>query len=215
LKALSISSLDAFRILDGDTRAISYGCNQEWFPTEWQRRAGCGSSVACNIFLYLNRLRISGGREFIYKNTCTELMEEIWAYVTPTEHGIPTTEMFCEKVRSYGDAKDLELECFSCNVSTDESARPTVAEMSAFLSKAISLDIPVAFLNLCNGEEQHLQRWHWVTIVSMEQPAPDSHLSARILDEGAVKTVDLSLWRDTTKEGGGFVYFTEKNFAQS
>jgi hypothetical protein len=73
------------------------------------------------------------------------------------------------------------------------------------LRTALSGDRPVAFLNLCNGKEKNLDRWHWVTVVSMEYTPP---VLLRVLDGGTVKTVDLALWRDTTTDGGGFAYFT-------
>jgi hypothetical protein len=31
------------------------GCEQEWFGTLWQRRSGCGPTVASNLMLYLHR----------------------------------------------------------------------------------------------------------------------------------------------------------------
>ncbi|MDR1884968.1 MAG: hypothetical protein LBQ56_01745 [Synergistaceae bacterium] len=212
MKAISISNLDAFKILDTDTGAISYGCDQEWFSTEWQRRAGCGPSVASNILLYLNR---SGGVTPLSRRSCAALMEEVWTYVTPTERGMPATGMFCEDVCAYGAAKGLEIECLSFDVPEDLSPRPPMGEISSFLERSLSMDIPVAFLNLCNGMEENLQRWHWVTVVSLEQEEPDSHTFVRIIDEGTLKAIDLSLWRDTTTCGGGFVYFSARNPAKN
>jgi hypothetical protein len=88
-------------------------------------------------------------------------------------------------------------------VPEDDAHRPSFAELSNFLDDALSNDVPVAFLNLCNGGEKNLDRWHWVTVISREDTL------ARILDEGVVKIVDLALWRDTTKQGGGFVWFEQ------
>ncbi|MDR3355431.1 MAG: hypothetical protein LBO21_10360 [Synergistaceae bacterium] len=207
MKTISISDLDAFKVLDSRTGVVTYGCDQEWFSTEWQRRAGCGPSVASNILIYLDILRTGRKRTPISREFCTTLMEEVWTYVTPTEMGMPSTAMFCDDVRSYGEAKGDEIECVSFDVPNDAANRPTADEISAFLEKSLSSDLPVAFLNLCNGKEKNLPEWHWVTIILMEQKTPGSHIFIQIIDEGILKTIDLSLWLDTTSNGGGFVRF--------
>jgi hypothetical protein len=206
MKTISISDLDAFKVLDDYTGMITYGCDQEWFSTEWQRRAGCAPSVASNILIYLDLARPDSPRKTpISKGFCAALMEEVWTYVTPTERGMPSTEMFCDDIRSYGEAKGLAIECVSFDIPDDTTMRPKVDEISIFLEKSLSGDLPVAFLNLCNGMETNLPEWHWVTIVSIKQDAPNSHVFILIIDEGTLKTIDLSLWLETTSNGGGFV----------
>jgi hypothetical protein len=207
MKTISISNVDDFKVLDAYTGVMTYGCDQEWFSTEWQRRAGCAPCVACNILIYLNRARVGGEGTPVGKKFCTAFMEEIWTYVTPTERGMPSTEMFCEDVRSYGEAKGDEIECASFDIPDDAANRPAADEISEFLGESLTGDLPVAFLNLCNGSEKNLPEWHWVTIVSMKQEAHDSHIFIDIIDEGVLKTIDLSLWLDTTSNGGGFVRF--------
>ena len=69
----------------------------------------------------------------------------------------------------------------------------------------------MAFLNLCNGEEKNLDRWHWVTIISLEYAKDKNQVLANILDEGVIKKISLSLWYHTTTLGGGFVYFTNSS----
>ena len=205
---ISISNIDAFKVLDKGTHTTSYGCDQRWFATERQRSSGCGPSVASSILLYLNRLRSVSDKELFCKNKCTEFMEEVWEYVTPKEKGIHTTEMFCESLQSYVLSKGLKLEFFSCDIPEEESARPSISEITFFLKSAFLKDIPVAFLNLCNGSEENLDRWHWVTVISMEYEESEESVIIRFLDEGIIKTINLALWRDTTTLGGGFVYFS-------
>jgi hypothetical protein len=207
MKTISISDLDAFRVLDDYTGIVTYGCDQEWFSTEWQRRSGCGPSVASNILIYLDLAGANDKKKPINKGLCMALMEDVWAYVTPTERGMPSTEMFCDDMRSYGEAKGRAIECVSFDIPDDAARRPAVDEISIFLEKSLSSDLPVAFLNLCNGMEKNLPEWHWVTVVSIKQEAPDSHVFILIIDEGILKTIDLSLWLETTSNGGGFVSF--------
>jgi hypothetical protein len=69
----------------------------------------------------------------------------------------------------------------------------------------------VAFLNLCNGSEKKLDRWHWVTLISLEYAEGGERVFADILDAGIIKRIDLALWYKTTTLGGGFVYFTARD----
>lgn len=207
LNTVSIFDVDAFKVLDQSTHTTSYGCDQRWFSTEQQRSSGCGPSVASGILLYLQRPRGGDAAELRCKNSCAEFMEEVWGYVTPRERGIPSVEMFCESLQAYALSKGLALGFFPCDVPEDKSARPTIAEIVLFLETAFARDIPVAFLNLCNGGEESLDRWHWVTVVSMEYENPQEGVVIRFLDEGVIKTIDLARWREGTTLGGGFVYF--------
>ena len=200
-KSSSLSNIEALKVMDFATAEVSYGCDQRWFATEWQRGAGCGPSVASTILLYLNRRNAGEACTPNDKKRCVAWMEDVWQYVTPTEHGIPSTQMFCEAVCSYGTAKGLDFACHICDVPEEATARPDFATLSEFLDAALARDIPVAFLNLCNGDEENLDRWHWVVLVSLEDTI------AHILDEGEIKIVDLARWRDTTVQGGGFVWF--------
>ncbi|MDR1966513.1 MAG: hypothetical protein LBQ36_07365 [Synergistaceae bacterium] len=204
MKSISLKRIDAFKIIDENTDEIFYGCDQEWFGTEWQRRSGCGPSAVSNMLLY--RAAPLGGRA-LSKSDCASLMEEVWHHVTPTEHGIPNTEMLCESVKAYGASKGAKVACAHCEIPEDRSLRPSGGEVASFLEVALSSDIPVIFLNLCNGEEENLDEWHWVTIVSLERAEPDGRMKLRILDKGKIGIVDLTLWLDTTECGGGFVHF--------
>jgi hypothetical protein len=210
LATKSIANLNSFKVLDPSSQKTYYGCDQAWYKTEWQRRAGCGPTAASNIFLYLghalsNReLRPSGNS----KQHCMALMEEVWRYVTPTERGIPSTKMLYEDMRNYTQSKGLPLNYAVCDVPVEKANRPDLTEIIKFLESALVQDAPVAFLNLCNGHEKNLDRWHWVTIVSMEYTDNIDRAFIDILDEGLIKKVDLRLWYNTTTLGGGFVYFT-------
>lgn len=203
----SISNPSVLKVFDESTHKTYYGCNQEWYTTDWQRRSGCGPSVVSNIMLYLTSPAFGLGQSINSKENCLSCMEEIWRYVTPTTEGIPTTKMLYEAVLTYTKSKSMNVEYGFCDLPKDRSHRPTLPEVLKFLAGALLKDAPIAFLNLCNGEEKNLDRWHWVTIISLEYAEANSAF-VTILDEGLMKKIDLALWYNTTTLGGGFVYFT-------
>jgi C_GCAxxG_C_C family probable redox protein len=206
----SIENPDLFKILDKSTHKMINGCNQEWYNTEWQRRSGCGPTTASALIFYINHSRsiFESDKSIPSNESCLSLMEEVWEYVTPTKEGIPTTKMFYEDVLAYTRSKGLNVNYNFLDLPIDISKRPTLSEVLNFLQDALSNDAPIAFLNLCNGEEKELQRWHWVTIISLEYSEDGKSAFVNILDEELIKKVDLALWYNSTKLGGGFVYFT-------
>ncbi|MBU3111644.1 hypothetical protein [Clostridium lacusfryxellense] len=205
----SIKKLDIFKWTDKDSQKTIYGYDQEWYCTHWQRQSGCGPTAASSIMYYLNHTRsIAVAGLNISKENCLSLMEEVWEYVTPTERGIPTTEMFYEAVLVYAKSKGINLEYNFCDLPEEIALRPKLLEVLDFLDMALTNDAPVAFLNLSNGEEKNLESWHWVIIVSIEYSEDGRSVFINILDAGMVKKIDLLLWYNTTTLGGGFVYFT-------
>lgn len=135
-------------------------------------------------------------------------MEEIWKFVTPTREGIPTTKMLYESVIAYANAKGINVEHRCCDLPKKKSLRPKFMDVVYFLEEALQQDSPIAFLNLCNGDEKNLEPWHWVTIISLEYSEDGNNAFIDILDEGLIKKINLLLWHKTTAHGGGFVYFT-------
>lgn len=210
MKVRSISNPELFKVFNQETNECHYGCNQEWYSTEWQRLSGCGPTVATNIIYYLTRKgKVSpAGQGMACKTECSALMEDVWKYVTPTTHGIPETKMLIEAMLSYVQSKKLNFEYQFLDLPEDRDSRPTLAEVLDFLETAFIKDAPVAFLNLCNGGEQTLDEWHWVTIISLGYRDKEEQIYVNILDEGMVKKIDLALWYNTTTLGGGFVYFS-------
>ncbi|MCK7512275.1 MAG: hypothetical protein MZV70_55010 [Desulfobacterales bacterium] len=49
------------KLLDERSHEAYFGCNQEWYATEWQRLSGCGPAAACNMIFYLNNTRPTFG----------------------------------------------------------------------------------------------------------------------------------------------------------
>lgn len=196
--AASLSAPQILAVSAQQGGQTSFGCNQDWYQTEWQRYTGCGPSVATNMLYYM--LRRNGGMPELLA-----MMEEVWKYVTPTDRGIPTTELFYERFLDYAAAKGIDV--VRCRVlNAFEEPRPSLDEIVRFLEEALAADLPVAFLNLCNGDEENLDKWHWVTLVSLEY-GDDEPVWVTVFDNGEPKRANLTLWLATTTMGGGFVYF--------
>lgn len=199
---ISIKNPEYLEILDDITSEKYYGCNQEWYKKPWQRMAGCGPTVASNIILYKrNNVGIS-------KNDSIAIMEEMWKHVTPTMKGVNSTNIFYNGLLSYAKNKGSMLLYDAVDVPKKKDMRPTFERIINFIKIALENDLPLAFLNLCNGEEKCLDKWHWVTVISMEYEEDLNYASIEILDESIKKTIDLKLWYNTTTLGGGFVAFS-------
>jgi hypothetical protein len=205
MRKWSIAYPELFRIIDESCSESYYGCSQEWYSKKWQRISGCGPTAASNIMLYMNH------ENCISNNECLSLMEELWEFVTPTLMGVHTTKRFYEGMSEYAESMKMSVRFEVCDLPEDKSRRPELAEVLRFIEGALENDCPVAFLNLCNGQEHRLDRWHWVTIISLEHAEDGENAVIEVLDEGAVKKLNLSLWYNTTKRGGGFVYFVKQD----
>jgi hypothetical protein len=199
---ISIKNPEYLEILDDITSEKYYGCNQEWYKKTWQRMAGCGPTVASNIILYRrNNVGIS-------KNDSIAIMEEMWKHVTPTMKGVNSTNIFYNGLLSYAKNKGSMLLYDAVDVPKKKEMRPSFERIINFIKVSLENDLPLAFLNLCNGEEKCLDKWHWVTVISVEYEEDLNCASIEILDESIKKTIDLKLWYNTTTLGGGFVSFS-------
>lgn len=201
-----IKNLDLFKIKDDTADKVFLGCDQEWYSEEIQRRAGCGPTTAAMLTHYYRYIKESPEKLPCIKSSMLLLMEELWEYVTPGNRGIPTTEIFCEKFKTYLKEKNMKVEFHILDIPEPDEDKPSFEALLAFLLKALSKDRPVAFLNLCSGKEPTLDRWHWVLLASIEYDKENNILQAVIYDESIEKKVNLALWLKSTTLGGGFVY---------
>jgi hypothetical protein len=213
MRTWSIAYPELFSIIDESGTKSFYGCSQEWYAKKWQRMSGCGPTAASNIMLYMNNDMCAAVKKgnCISKDECLSLMEELWEFVTPTLMGVHTTRRFYEGMSEYAESIKMSVRFEACDLPEDKSRRPELAEVLRFIESALEKDCPVAFLNLCNGQEHRLDRWHWVTIISLEHADDDENAVIEVLDEGEIKKLNLSLWYNTTKRGGGFVYFVKQD----
>jgi hypothetical protein len=199
--------LDLLKIMDDENNIMSYGCNQLWYHTEWQRRAGCGPSVVSNIFIYLFHHYFFDKWAEVTKDKAINIMEEVWDYVTPSMRGVNTTKMLFDGAIEYAQSKSLTLNYSFLDIPNDNKSHLKMDEIIEFIEKGLAKNTPIAFLNLCNGKEERLYRWHWVTLVAVKVDKNQNNVCADILDDGEIFSIDLLLWLNTTTLGGGFVYF--------
>lgn len=200
---LTIKHPEYLHIHDGDN--IYMGAHQEWYEKMWQKRAGCGPTTASMVISYL----FSKSYEqsvYIEKSDFLELMNEIWFFVTPGYRGVNSTSIFIRGCHEFAQKNNFDIEIQHLNVLPDKRLRPTKQEVSDFIAKSILNDSPVAFLNLHNGEEKNLDRWHWVLLVSFD---PDDG-TALMYDQGESKYINVFLWLNTTVFGGGLVTVERK-----
>lgn len=203
----SILSPSSIHIVD-DSGNTFFGCDQEWFGSHWQRLSGCGPSVASNLLLYLHRAKnirlpmaVNNQTDYI------KLMEVLWSHVTPTHNGVYMLEQFYNGVHDFAQDHGYCLENFSLYVPEKKTAQPKLSAIVDFISEGLLQDCPVAFLNLSNGDVCNLEKWHWVTIVSLKIDPDNSYVLVKIYDAAESVIIDLKLWYETTTLGGGFVYF--------
>jgi hypothetical protein len=152
---------------------------------------------------YIDRSRAEDGRAT--KDEMRSLMDDVWAFVTPTMRGIPNTKILRDGIERYTAHRELDFGVGELVIPRRREMRPPLAEVTSFLAAALSEDVPVAFLSLDNGEEKRLDTWHWVVLVSVEYDRDADTAGIEVIDECRLFEADLRKWYDTTAVGGGFV----------
>lgn len=201
----AIASPGLLRIAGADGARWTEGANQAWYATAWQRRSGCGPTSASHLLWYLSRTREGAGALCPYDGNTRggflRLMEEVWRFVTPGVMGVNCTAILSEGAERYGARQGVALGSRVLNIPAVPMLRPGWEELTDFLAGAFADDLPVAFLNLSNGELGNLDNWHWVTLTGLDMAAG----TATMIDQGHRAEIDLALWLRTTTLGGGFV----------
>ena len=184
---------------------ICFGGVQTWYRTIWKRKAGCGPTTASNLFVQLARSDPHFASLCPYDPATQagflSLMEEVWRYITPTLMGVNTTDLFVRGAVRYAAERGVTLRPRVLEIPLLAANRPDKKALGAFMEDAFGENLPVAFLNLCNGGVGNLEKWHWVTMVSINRDT----LWAEICDQGEKFAIDLALWLRATTRNGGFV----------
>jgi hypothetical protein len=199
----SVKNPGLLKITDGP---IEYkGATQDWYLKFWQRMAGCGPTNASHLARYLAESR-RGCEAFVdepagTKDGFRKLMNVVWKYVTPGYRGVNGTNLLVQGMRRYAEDRGFRMTFRVMDITIETYRRPSEEELSDFMKRAMEKDRPVAFLNLNNGEERNLDRWHWVTLVAFNTDT----MTAVMYDQTKSRAIDLALWLRTTTLGGGFV----------
>ncbi|WP_369283802.1 hypothetical protein [Oscillibacter sp. GMB15532] len=209
---LSISHPALLTISDEEPGRSFFGGAQEWYSTEWSRRAGCGPTCASNILAYLSLTRPAllplYGHGSMGRADFSRHMEDVYPHLTPGSAGLNRVEMFSDGVAAYAWERGILLEPHALSLpGRITRGRPAVSRLAEFIKAGLMSDCPVGFLNLHRGKEKNLQSWHWVTIVAAE--FGEDQLLVTVSDEGRLLQLDLRLWYLTTPMRGALAYFTE------
>lgn len=203
-----------FTLLAPDGRAFR-GAVQDWYPTAWQRRAGCGPTTAAVLLSYLARTHPALAALGPLGDPETSAgflpyMEELWRYATPGPQGLKEAAHLTLACRSFALSRGCRLrEAILPVPRAGQGARPTPAQCRSFLEDALDRDCPVAFLNYDEGDVAELDGWHWVPLIAV---APGDDVPCTILDEGREQTASLARWVETTRLGGALaVLFPEED----
>lgn len=188
-----------------DHGRLYYGADQDWFNSFWQRKAGCGPTTGAHIALYLARTgrmpltdRVQGRADFV------RLMERSWARITPTVMGLNSTRLMQEGLEGFIKSLGGAAKARVLDVPASTAQRPSGEAAEAFIREGLAGNVPVAFLNLHNGEIPGLDTWHWVTVVGLSGSGEEALL--HIYDNGNRLQVPLYHWLRATRRGGGFVF---------
>lgn len=185
------------------------GADQEWYRDEWQRKAGCGPTTAATLLAYLSATRSEFSALYPSCSCCQadflRFMEEVWEHVTPGKLGVNSLHLFSDGVRSLAKEHKCAVHVRELDIPRFHLARPSFSQCAAFLRTGLSADCPVAFLNFSRGLVPHLESWHWVTIIAMEE-RPGGQAICTILDGGVERKIDFRLWYQTSHTGGGLLY---------
>jgi len=190
-----------------DPSGVEYfGCDQNWYPSEWQQVSGCAPTSAATLLVYLQKSgRIHFPMDVLGQRDCRLLMESVWNHITPTMDGIYLIDQFCTGARSFAAAHGFALDCHSLNIPEGRAERPRLRQVVKFIREALKHDSPIAFLNLSNGAVANLEAWHWVTVVSLAADRTLAHVQATVFDGDRSDVIDLRQWLATTSEGGALV----------
>lgn len=209
---VSIANSEILTVTDPRTKLSTFGGAQEWYASQWQRKAGCGPTCAANLTAYLAltrpELRSLYRGEDCNRDAFLRHMNEVYPFVKPGLAGLNRVERFSEGVVAFAASRGISLTPHVCSVKSNRTPkRPGESELFAFVEAGLRADCPIAFLNLSRGNENKLQSWHWISITSANME--EDRLIACASDEGRLIEFDLLLWYLSTTMRGGLVYFTQ------
>lgn len=155
-----------------DGKIIGYGGDQEWFPGDFQRLAGCGSVTGSNIAA-IYALSREGWKE-LYQvrpdesaedyESYLNLMQTMYQYMKPGFMGYPLIGRFAKDFKKYASDRGIKLR------SEQMFLPKTKKQALDFILPALKQGHPVAFLILRHpAYELREDNWHWVTITGFDE----------------------------------------------
>lgn len=197
-------------ITDQANQLSFFGGDQIWYSRKWSKDAGCGPTCAANILAYLSFAHPALKPLYHYPNLninyFTDFMELLFEFVTPGRLGVNKPEMFSDGVLAYAESKNIALQAEVISIPAHKQQRPSFEKLLAYIQAGMSVDCPIAFLNLSRGKVRAFQGWHWITITRVVA-YDNERIIVEASDEGRILQFDLMQWLTSSALGGGFVYF--------
>ncbi len=134
-------------------------------------------------------------------------MRVVWKCVTPGIHGINSTSLLAFGIEKFLKAAGVRADILTLDVKSDEKRvdEAFYKKCADFILDGLKADVPVAFLNLDNGQVANLSRWHWVVITKAHFTEDYSSFTLTVSDEGVKREIDFKKWMFTTFGGGGLL----------
>lgn len=171
-------------VQEKDGKRAGYGGNQDWFPDEWQRKAGCGSTNAANMAAYYGlrtpgmEALYEGRRDLILKEDYLALMEEMYRRMTPGVMGYPYPVRMGRQFAAYAKERGVALKPVAiCHWKDWREGFSRIRE-------AIDRENPVGLLILFHrAPELQEDIWHWVTVTGYGLPEAEEEEPTVILSD--------------------------------
>lgn len=219
-----LKNLELLYVTD-ERGAVAAGGNQYWYPKgDFVPGAACGSATASNIVAYILRSRpclygaaktagLDGlalplseteeggaGRDTNDKAGYLEFMKKIYRLFTPGILGLHTSG-FLKGARRLAAEYGIPLSAKRLKVPVKVLKRPAFLEAAEFIRAALSEEGPAAFLVLSTAGVSNLYKWHWVSIIGLDE----ENERVRILDNNVTSWVDLGSWLRKSFLGGAII----------
>ena len=188
-----LTHLDVLNIPLDEHGNVSVGCNQQWYGKKIQQWSGCGPTVATTMMMYINR------QSFSSKQMALQQMNDMFDYITPGFRGVHTLDLFTQGLK-----RKVSVEVNMLNIQS--KPKTDFESIVNFIYEGLSLNRPVAFLNLHNGFQDSLESWHWVLIVGIYYK--DEFPMIEFVDNGEMKKMDLSAWYMMNRKRAGMLYLS-------
>lgn len=173
------SVLDDFPKIKED-ESIFYGGDQDWYPYEWQRWAGCASVAGANLAAFYDGKRKDEVPTY-EKEVYVQKMLEMYQYMTPGIHGFPNPEKYLTRFLRY--QLDRGYLCRG-NIFTDWDAW---GQASSYIIANLKEGHPIALLILRHQAKVIEENtWHWMVIVSYDD---ESHMVS-VSNHGKIETYE-------------------------
>ena len=192
-----------------------FGGNQYWYPKgDFVPGGACGATTASNILAYILLTRpellekaknegLDGLSKPPIKTSKADFigfMKKVYRYFSPSIIGLHAP-YFLKGMQKLSEQYGFSMSAKKLSIPVRNMKRPPFSDVIKFIRAALEADIPVAYLILSTGGVQNLYKWHWVTIIGLD----NKNKKIRILDNTQASWVELDAWLEKSRLGGAFI----------